>query len=55
MNTYKRNPRGGLVVPQPGGYERDWGFAKRVQFLFTDRRYGYPPTIKWAERKGGVT
>jgi len=47
----KRNARGGYIAPQPGGYERDYRLWQRVQFLFTDRRWGYPPAIRWAERQ----
>ena len=47
----KRNARGGYIAPQPGGYERDYGLAHALRFLFTDRRWGYPPAIRWAEKQ----
>ncbi len=48
MIDYRRNARGGLVCPKPGGNERDYGPSKMG---FTDSRYGYRPTIMWARKQ----
>ena len=44
--VFHRNARGGLVAPQPGGHEREYGIAPDY-LRFDHPLYGYPATIAW--------